>query len=64
MINVSGIFFYNYNNVSVDIIWDRVGFEKNFLVVNYVIEKFIKGLKGIFVKNFNDGFIFLVRVLF
>lgn len=63
MINASGIFSYNHNNVSVDITWDRVGFEKNFLVVNHAIEKPTKGLKGTFVKNPNDGLILLARVL-
>ena len=49
--DASGIISYNQDNDSVDITWDRVGFEKNFQIVNNAMEKATKGLKGTFVKN-------------
>lgn len=49
--DASGIISYNHDNDSVDITWDRVGFEKNFQIVNNAMEKATKGLKGTFVKN-------------
>ena len=49
--DASGLISYNHNNDSVDITWDRVGFEKNFQIVNNAMEKATKGLKGTFVKN-------------
>lgn len=49
--DASGIISYNQDNDSVDITWNRVGFEKNFQIVNDAMEKATKGLKGTFVKN-------------
>ena len=49
--DASGIISYNRDNDSVDIIWDKVGFEKNFEIVNNAMEKVTKGLRGTFVKN-------------
>lgn len=49
--DASGIISYNPDNDSVDITWDRLGYEKNFQTVNNAMEKATKGLKGTFVKN-------------
>lgn len=49
--DASGIISYNQDNDTVDIAWDRVGYEKNFETVNLAMEKATKGLKGTFVKN-------------
>ena len=49
--DASGIISYNKNIDSIDITWDRVGYEKNFETVNHALEKVTKGLKGTFVKN-------------
>lgn len=49
--DASGIISYNHDNDSVDITWDKVGFEKNFQIVNNAMEEATKGLKGTFVKN-------------
>ena len=49
--DANGVITYNKNNDSIDITWDRVGYEKNFMTVNHAMEKVTKGLKGTFVKN-------------
>ena len=49
--DASGIISYNQDNDTVDITWNRVGYQKNFETVNLAMEKATKGLKGTFVKN-------------
>lgn len=49
--DASGIISYDKDIDSIDITWDRVGFESNFEIVNEALEKMAKGLKGKFVKN-------------
>ena len=49
--DASGIISYNNKNDSINITWDRVGYEKNFEAVNHAMEKVTKGLGGTFVKN-------------
>ena len=49
--DAGGVISYNKKNDSIDITWDRVGFEKNFEIVNNSVEKVVKGLKGTYVRN-------------
>lgn len=49
--SASGIISYDKNLDSIDIDWDRVGFENNFKIVNEAVEKVAEELEGKFVKN-------------
>ena len=46
-----GVISYNKKNDSIDITWDRVGFEKTFEIVNKAVEKVVEGLEGTYVRN-------------
>ena len=49
--DATGVISFENNIDDVDITWERVGFDRNFVDLNQALEKITAGLRGTFIKN-------------